>query len=75
MIKVTNGWMLTNADSITGGEPVYEFWTNNANQAGLPLVTLYTDGSGAIDNADFLTNKYYGFSDLQRRIAEYFDLP
>ena len=65
MIKVTNGWMLTNADSITGGEPVYEFWTNNANQAGLPLVTLYTDGSGAIDNADFLTTTPM-VSDLQK---------
>ena len=48
MITVNNDWTLYQTSSVTGGEPTYDFWTDNANVAGLPLVTLYTDGNGAI---------------------------
>jgi len=65
MITVNNDWSLYQTSSIAGGEPTYDFWTNNANAAGLPLVTLYTDGNGAIDNADFLTTTPM-VSDLQK---------
>lgn len=64
MITVNNDWTLYQTSSVTGGEPTYDFWTDNANVAGLPLVTLYTDGNGAIDNADFLTTTPM-VSDLQ----------
>jgi plastocyanin len=64
MITVNNDWTLYQTSSVTGGEPTYDFWTDNANVAGLPLVTLYTDGNGAIYNADFLTTTPM-VSDLQ----------
>lgn len=53
MITVVDDWTLFQNSNIDG-EPTYNFWTDNANDAGMPLVTLYTNSSGAITDADFL---------------------
>lgn len=53
MITVIDDWTLFQNSNIDG-EPTYNFWTDNANDAGMPLVTLYTTSGGMITSADFL---------------------
>ena len=36
------------------GEDNYSFWTNDADTAGMPLVSLYSDSLGNIVDAEYL---------------------
>ena len=55
MITVVDDWTFFQTSS-NFGEPYYTFWTDNANDAGLPILTVYTDGSGNISDVEFLND-------------------
>ena len=55
MITVVDDWTFFQTSS-NSGDPYYSFWTDNANDAGMPLVTFYTDGSGGLEEVEFLND-------------------
>ena len=44
MITVVDDWTFFQTSS--NSKSYYTFWTDDTNDAGLPLLTAYTDGSG-----------------------------
>jgi len=55
MITVVDDWTFFQTSN-NSGESYYTFWTDNTNDAGLPLLTAYTDGSGDIYEVEFLND-------------------
>ena len=53
MVTVIDDWTLFQTSSIDG-EDNYSFWTNDADTAGMPLVSLYSDSLGNIVDAEYL---------------------
>ena len=53
MITVVDDWTLFQT-SENNGEDNYTFWTNDADTAGMPLMSLYADSLGIIYDAEFI---------------------
>ena len=55
MITVVDDWTFFQTSN-NSGESYYTFWTDDTNDAGLPLLTAYTDGFGDIYEVEFLND-------------------
>lgn len=54
MITVVDDWTFFQTSS-NAGDPSYAFWADNANDVGMPLVTLYSDGAEFLNNGSVAT--------------------